>query len=155
MRISLKTPQWQSQVDQTIQKVKRESKSRSLKSSDIYECICIFISDHLNKRIFSYATLSLYYQHMKSFSAQMTESEKITDIRKVNVFHLRRHFSARGDTHILKQRCSRDNNRPHSIEEYWRLEHQAERWRKQSGKRRGFGCSEHGYKGYKQVDSLR
>ena len=91
-RRSLKTPQWQNQVDQTTQKVKRESKSRSLKSHDIYECICIFISEHLKKRIFSYATLSRYYKHLKLFSAWMSETEKVSDIQKVNVSHLRRYF---------------------------------------------------------------
>lgn len=92
MRRSLKTPKWQSQVDQTTQKVKSESKSRSLKSHDIYECICIFISEHLKKRIFSYATLSRYYKHLKLFSAWMSETEKVSDIQKVNVSHLRRYF---------------------------------------------------------------
>ena len=66
-RRSLATPKWETHVSQTIHKVKKESKSRSLKSSDLYECVCIFISDHLKKQIFSYATVSLYYQHLKSF----------------------------------------------------------------------------------------
>ena len=92
-RRSLNTPLWENQVDETIQKVKRESKSRSLKSSNLYECICIFISDHLKKKIFSYATLSLYYHHLKSFSSWLGETEKVTDIRKVNVSHLQRYFS--------------------------------------------------------------
>lgn len=91
-RRSFKIPQWQSQVHQTIQKVKKESKSRSLKSHDIYEGICIFISDHLKKRIFSYATISCYYHHLKSFSVWMSETEKENDIRKLNVSHLRRYF---------------------------------------------------------------
>lgn len=93
MRRRVKTPQWESQVDQTIQKVKRESKSRALKSYDTYECICIFINDHLKKRIFSYATLSRYYQHLKLFSAWLSEAAKVNDIRKMNVSQLRRYFS--------------------------------------------------------------
>jgi len=93
MRRSFKTPKWQSQVEQTTQKVKRESKSRSLKPHDIYECICIFISDHLKKRIFSYATLHRYYKFLKCFSSWINETEKVSDIRKVNVSHIRRYFS--------------------------------------------------------------
>jgi len=91
-RRSFATPKWETQVDQTIYKVKKESKSRSLKPSDLYECVCIFISDHLKKRIFSYTTLSLYYQYLKSFSAWMIEKEKVTGIQKVNVSHLRKYF---------------------------------------------------------------
>lgn len=91
-RRSLTTPKWETQVDQTIQKVKKGSKSRSLKSSYFYECVCIFISDHLNKLIFSHTTLSLYYQYLKSFSVWMSETEKVTDIRKVNVSHLQKYF---------------------------------------------------------------
>ncbi len=92
-RRSIKTPLWESQVHQTIQKLKVESKSRSLKSCDLYECVCIFISDHLKERIFSQATLCVYYQNLKSFSAWMSEAEKVTDIRNVRVSHLRKYFS--------------------------------------------------------------
>jgi integrase/recombinase XerD len=93
MRRRLSTPQWEHRLNQIIQKVKKGSRSRSLKSSDLNECICIFVSDHLQKRIFSYATLSLYYQHLKSFSVWLSETVKITDIRKVNVSYIKRYFS--------------------------------------------------------------
>ncbi|MCK4804337.1 MAG: hypothetical protein KAT88_07250 [Spirochaetes bacterium] len=53
-RRSLTTPKWETRVNQTIYKVNKESKTRSLKSSDLYECVCIFISDHLKKQMFSY-----------------------------------------------------------------------------------------------------
>lgn len=92
-RRSLKSPLWERQVPQTIQKVKGKSKSRSLKSCDLYECLCIFISDHLKERIFSQASLCVYYRHLKSFSAWMREAEKLTDIRTVGVSHLRKYFS--------------------------------------------------------------
>jgi len=92
-RRSLKPPLWESQVRQSIQKLKSKSKSRSLKSCDLYACLCIFISDHLKERIFSQASLALYYWHLKSFSAWLSEGENITDIRTVGVSHLRKYFS--------------------------------------------------------------
>jgi integrase/recombinase XerC len=92
-RRSLKPPLWERQVRQTIQKVKSKSKSRALKSCDLYECVCIFISDHLRERIFSQASLCGYYRHLKSFSAWMSENEKVTDIRTIQVSHLRKYFS--------------------------------------------------------------
>ena len=92
-RRSLKTPLWERQVLQTIQKVKGKSNSRSLKSCDLYECLCIFISNHLKERIFSQATICVYYRHLKSFSTWMSEAEKLTDIRTIQVSHLRKYFS--------------------------------------------------------------
>jgi len=44
-------PKWERQVNQTIEKIKKKSKSKTLKSSNIFECICIFIFDHLKKNI--------------------------------------------------------------------------------------------------------
>ncbi len=92
-RRTLKPPLWESQVRQTIQEVKGKSNSRSLKSCDLYECLCIFICDHLKERIFSLATLCLYYSHLKSFSAWMSNNENLTDIQNVGVSHLRKYFS--------------------------------------------------------------
>ena len=92
-RRSSNVPQWECQVNQTIQELKNKSKCRSLRSHYIYECICIFINDHLKKRIFSYATISLYFQHLKSFSTWMHETENVIDIEKLNASHLRSYFS--------------------------------------------------------------
>lgn len=102
-RRSLATPKWETQVSQTIHKVKKESKSRSLKSSDLYECVCIFISDHLKKQIFSYASVSLYYQHLKSFYTWLSENGKITDISNVGACLLRDYFSYLEDIRNYKK----------------------------------------------------
>jgi integrase/recombinase XerC len=96
-------PQWEIRVNQSIKELKENTKSRSLKSSDIYECICIFISSHLKKRIFSHTTIELYYQHLKSFVTWLNETEKITDIRKVNVSYLRKYFSYLEDLRNYKK----------------------------------------------------
>ncbi len=66
-RITVTQPLWETRVHQTIQKIKKRSDSRSLKSSNVYECICIYIADHLKKRELSYATITLHYKHLSLF----------------------------------------------------------------------------------------
>ena len=86
-------PKWQVQVEKTVQRIKKRSTSRFLKSCDVYECICIFISDHLKKNIFSHGTIGLYYRHLQCFSRWLHDSEHISDIRRLDTSCLRKYFS--------------------------------------------------------------
>ena len=92
-RRSGNVPRWENQVNQTILELRSKSKSRSLKSYDFYECVCIFIKDHLEKRLLSHATIGFYYKHLRLLSAWLRETGKVIDIRKLNVTHLRSYFS--------------------------------------------------------------
>ena len=89
----LKPPLWETQVLKTIQKIKENKKTRALKSYDLYECVCIFISAHLRKKIFSKPTISTYYSHFKLFSLWMRETFNLKDIRKIKKTHLHRYFT--------------------------------------------------------------
>lgn len=91
--LSGNVPRWETRVNQTILELKSTSKSRSLKSHDVYQCVCIFINDHLKKRLLAYATIGFYYKHLKLFSAWLHKTGKATDIRKLSVTDLRGYFS--------------------------------------------------------------
>ena len=85
-------PLWETQVQRTIRKIKDRSESRFLKSSDVYECICIHIGDHLKKRVLSYATIALHYRHLNLFWAWLKQTQTV-DIRNIDTSCVRRHFS--------------------------------------------------------------
>ena len=92
-RRSVGGPLWENQVNQTVHTIKKKSKSRSLKSSDVYECICIYINDHLKKRILSHSTITNYYRHLKLFLTWLNDAERLADIRKIDESHIRRYFT--------------------------------------------------------------
>jgi site-specific recombinase XerD len=85
-------PLWETQVHQTIQDIKSRSKSRSLKSVDLPECICIYIGDHLNKQIFSYQTIANYYRHLSLFRAWLKQTQHSLNIRTIDASCIRNYF---------------------------------------------------------------
>jgi len=85
-------PLWETQVHQTIQSIKSRSESRSLKSSDLHECICIYIGDHLKKQIFSYQTIGNYYRHLSLFHAWLKQTNTNSNIRHLDASCIRRYF---------------------------------------------------------------
>jgi site-specific recombinase XerD len=91
-RSTFKQPKWETQVNQTIQRLKKKNKSRSLKSSNIYECACIFVESLLKKRKLEKITISRYFRHLKLFSSWLSETEKLTDIEKVNPTIIQKYF---------------------------------------------------------------
>jgi len=95
-------PLWETQVNQTIQSIKSRSKSRSLKSSDLYECICIFIDDHLNKQFFSYETIRNSYTHLKLFMRWMKQTQ-VSAIGNIDASCIRRYFSYLEETKQYKR----------------------------------------------------
>ena len=86
-------PLWETQVHQTIQDIKSRSKSRSLKSADLQECICIFSGDHLKKQIFSYQTIGNYYRHLSLFHAWLKQTKRSVNIRTIDASCIRKYFS--------------------------------------------------------------
>ncbi len=86
-------PLWETQVHQTIQDIKNRSKSRLLKSSDLHECICIFIGDHLKKHIFSYQTIRNYYRHLSLFYTWLKQTQRNMNIRHIDASCIREYFS--------------------------------------------------------------
>ena len=83
---------WETQVQRTVQDIKNRSKSRSLKSADLQECICIFIGDHLRKQIFSYQTIVNYYRHLSLFRTWLKQTNPNFNIRHVDALCIRRYF---------------------------------------------------------------
>lgn len=86
-------PKWERQVNQTIENIKKKSKSKTLKSSNIFECICIFIFNHLKKRIFAHATISISYQQLHQFFKWLNNIKKINDVHQINTNCIREYFS--------------------------------------------------------------
>jgi integrase/recombinase XerC len=91
-RCSLKTPLWQKNVTQTINKIKKSSKSRFLKSINIYDCICIFIYNHFNKNIFAYSTIHTYYINLNIFNKWLNNELNILNINLIKTNHLHSYF---------------------------------------------------------------
>ena len=73
-------------------------------SFDIYECVCIFVSDHLKKKIFSNPTISTYHSHLKLFSIWMNKTFNLKDIRRIKKTHLHSYFTYLSE--IRKQKKS-------------------------------------------------
>ena len=91
-RKTVTQPLWETQVHQTIQKIKNRSGSRFLKSSNVYECICIYIADHLKRRVLSYATIGLQYRHLNLFWAWLKHTQTL-EIGDIDTSCVRRYFS--------------------------------------------------------------
>ena len=105
-RISVTEPLWETRVHQTIRELKKRSGSRFLKSANVYECICIYIADHLKKRVLSYATIALHYKHLNLFWAWLKQTQTF-EIGDVDTACVRRHFSYLGQTRHYKNNSLR------------------------------------------------
>ena len=92
MRRTGSQPLWETRVHQTIQSIKSRSRSRFLKSSDLYECICIFIADHLKKRVVAYETIKKYYRQLNAFFSWLKQTQT-SDIANIGASCVRRYFS--------------------------------------------------------------
>lgn len=85
-------PLWETRVQQTIQGIRRRSKSRALKSTDVYECVCIFISDHLKKQVLAYESIRMHYRQLNPFSGWLKQTPT-SDIRDIDASCMHRYFS--------------------------------------------------------------
>jgi len=45
-----KPPLWERQVLETIRKIRKRTDRRTVRSSEDYECLCIFVADKLKNR---------------------------------------------------------------------------------------------------------
>jgi len=88
-----KTPLWGRQVVQTVRGIRSRSKRRSLRSSNVYECLCLFIADHLKNRALSYKSIHNHYRHLSFFARWLEQSHPRLSIAAVDAPCIRRYFS--------------------------------------------------------------
>jgi len=85
-------PLWETRVNRTIQKIKNRSRSRFLKSSDVYECICIYIGDHFKKRVVAFETIKGYYRDLNIFYGWLKKTQT-SNIGNIDASCVCRYFS--------------------------------------------------------------
>ena len=88
-----KPPLWGRQVVQTVRGIRSRSKRRSLRSSNVYECLCLFIADHLKNRVLSYESIHNHYRHLSLFARWLEQSHPRLSIAAVDAPCIRRYFS--------------------------------------------------------------
>jgi integrase/recombinase XerC len=87
-----KPPLWERQVLHTVREIRRRTKRRSLTSSDVSECLCIFIADHLKDRAFSYESIRNHYRHLSLFARWLEQGHPRLSIAAVDAPCIRRYF---------------------------------------------------------------
>lgn len=88
-----KPPLWEQQVLQTVRGIRSRTHRRSLKSSNVDECLCIFIADHLKNRTLSYESIRNHFRHLSLFARWLQQSHPRLSIAAVDAPCIRRYFS--------------------------------------------------------------
>jgi len=88
-----KPPLWEQQVLQTVRGIRSRTDRRSLKSSNVYECLCIFIADHLKNRALSYESIRNHFRHLSLFARWLEQGYPRLSIATVDAPCIRRYFS--------------------------------------------------------------
>ncbi|MCX7038094.1 MAG: tyrosine-type recombinase/integrase [Spirochaetes bacterium] len=86
-------PLWERQVLQTVRGIRSRTDRRSLKSSDVYECLCLFIADQLKNRTFSYESIRNHYRHLSLFARWLQQSHPRLSIAAVDAPCIRQYFA--------------------------------------------------------------
>ncbi len=96
-------PLWEIRVNETIQLIRQRSKSRSLKSSSVYECICIFIARYLKNRQLAFQTLKNHYRHLSLFYRWLERQRPETPIGEIDTSCIQRYFVYLNDARHYKK----------------------------------------------------
>jgi site-specific recombinase XerD len=88
-----KPPLWEQQVLQTVRGIRSRTDRRSLKSSNVYECLCIFITDHLKNRALSYESIRNHFRHLSLFARWLQQRHPRLSIADVDAPCIRQYFS--------------------------------------------------------------
>jgi len=86
-------PLWEQQVLQTVRGIRSRTDRRSLKSSNVYECLCIFIADQLKNRALSYESIRNHFRHLSLFARWLEQGYPRLSIAAVDAPCIRRYFS--------------------------------------------------------------
>jgi site-specific recombinase XerD len=95
-------PPWEQQVRETLRGIRSRTKRRSPRSSDVHECLCIFIADQLKNRALSYSSIRNHYRHLSLFVRWLTETHPGLTIGAVDQVPIRGYFSYLQDTKQYK-----------------------------------------------------
>src|SRR4030042_4074439 len=86
-------PLWEQRVLQTVRLIRSRTDRRSLKSSDVYECLCIYIADLLKDGAFGHASVRNHYRHLSLFARWLQQSHPRLGIAAVDATCIRHYFA--------------------------------------------------------------
>jgi integrase/recombinase XerC len=86
-------PLWERQVLQTVRGIRSRTDRRSLKSSNVHECLCIFIADLLKNGTLCHTNVRNHYRHLSLFVRWLQQRHPRIRVAAVDATCIRHYFA--------------------------------------------------------------